>query len=97
MSIDKAQKEQDFYRSEEARYLHRQCIVLHLHICVRMVRLALEWRKHSKEALDDEVLAHDNDGHQGNYSELSDWLVLKDKALGKTLAEHEGTVERIKR
>ena len=97
MPIDKAKQEQDFYRSEEARNLHRQCIILHLHVSVRMVRLALKWRKHSQEALDDEVLAHDNDGHQGNYSELSDGLVLKDEALGKTLAEHEGAVERIKR
>ena len=62
-----------------------------------MVRLTLKRRKHSKEALDDEVLAHDNNGHQGNYSELSYGLILKDQALGKALAEHEGAIERIKR
>ena len=47
-----------------------------------MVRLAFERWKHPEEALDDEVLADDYDGHQSNYSELSDGLVLEDQALG---------------
>ena len=62
-----------------------------------MVRLTLKRRKHSKEALDDEVLAYDDNGHQSNYSELGYWLILKDQALGKALTEHKGAVERIER
>ena len=62
-----------------------------------MVGLALKRWKHTEEALDDEVLADDNDGHQGYYSELSDGLILEDQALGKTLTEHERAVEGVKR
>ena len=70
---------------------------MQLHVCVSIVRLTIKRRKHSKEALDYEVLAYDNDGHQSNYSELGYRLILKDQALGKALAEHEGAVERVKR